>query len=309
MSKTVSFDYKDITHTFCIKQFIDLLKRNNIYGVIYKYTFDHGNYIGQSKDFKERWKRHKYDVKKNSTNAVHNAMRKYPNVVPIIIDFAYSKKELDSLEIKYIKEYNSFRGNNKNGGYNLTKGGEGRSGPMSEEEKSRCKLVQQKRNIDRPDIAKNHSVYMKQLHKDEPERGHKHSENMTQKYVDEPELRTKMSNIKKTQNINNPDMKIQQSKIKLQMYIDKPVMKESARNKSLDQWENPESRKKLLDSKRKNNTRLFNVYKDGIHIHTFDYVPDCAMKLFGKPDGNIHKVLKGERSNCNGYVFKYVDEL
>ena len=119
-----------------------------------------------------------------------------------------------------------------------------------------------------------------------------------------------MSDIKIIQNKENPDMRRRQSEIKLMLYEDKPAMKELARKKTLEQWKNPESKQKLLDSHRKN-IREFNVYEKGNHIHTFDYVPDCAESLFGKKSdgGNIHKVLNGERKAHKGYVFKYVDEL
>lgn len=58
---------------------------------------------------------------------------------------------------------------------------------------------------------------------------------------------------------------------------------------------------------RNKHKKEFCVYKDGVLIDTFDYVPDCAEKIFNnKNDGsNINKVLKGERVQHKGYVFKY----
>jgi hypothetical protein len=279
------------------------------YGVIYWFVFPNGIYIGKTtQGLKVRFKEHLKHMRAGSTYPVHNAMRKYPDVEPKVIDIAHSEEELRMLEIKYIAEHNSYKGKNPEGGYNLTIGGEGQSGnTWSEERKEEWCLVQQQRNKDRPDIAANHSTFMKKLHADEPERGRKHGEKLKDKYDKDPELRSAMSTIKKKQNEENPEMKKQQSELKLMMYEDKPEMKENARKKSLDQWNNPESKQKLLDSHRKKGTKEFNVSKDGIHIHTFDYVPDCALEMFGKKsDGaNINKVLKGERPAHKGYVFKY----
>jgi hypothetical protein len=54
--------------------------------------------------------------------------------------------------------------------------------------------------------------------------------------------------------------------------------------------------------------KIFGVYKDSILIDTFDYVPDCAEKLFNEKSdgGNINKVLKGERKQHKGYEFRYL---
>jgi hypothetical protein len=279
------------------------------YGEIYLFQFPNGKYVGKTtQGLKVRFKQHLKDMRGGSTYPVHNAMRKYPDVEPEVIDIAYSEEELRMLEIKYIEEHNSYKGTNPEGGYNLTTGGEGQSGnTWSEERKEDWSLFQQQRHVDRPDIAANHSICMKNLHTDDPERGKKHGEKLKDMYDKDPELRNKMSTIKKKQNEENPEMKKQQSELKLMMYEDKPEMKENARKKSLDQWNNPESKQKLLDAHRKKGTKEFNVSKDGIHIHTFDYVPDCALEMFGKKsDGaNINKVLKGERPAHKGYVFKY----
>ena len=112
-----------------------------IYGIIYKITnlIKGKVYIGQTKrNFDERYygkgtgaeKVYNYHMcrKNNEGHSynVHlcNSMEKYgfENFkVEEEIDIAYSKKELDELEIKYIKEYNS---SNPKFGYNKTEGGE-----------------------------------------------------------------------------------------------------------------------------------------------------------------------------------------
>ena len=112
-----------------------------IYGIIYKITnlINGKVYIGQTKrNFDERYngtgngaeKVYNYHMYRKNHEGhyynVHlcNSMEKYgfENFkVEEEIDIAYSKKELDELEIKYIKEYNS---SNPKFGYNKTEGGE-----------------------------------------------------------------------------------------------------------------------------------------------------------------------------------------
>jgi hypothetical protein len=81
---------------------------------------------------------------------------------------------------------------------------------------------------------------------------------------------------------------------------------EKIRNKSIQQWQDPEKKRKIMDEKRNRFSKPFNVYKDGILIGSFDYVPDCAFNLFGKKnDSNISAVLAGRKKLHKGYVFEY----
>jgi group I intron endonuclease len=95
---------------------------NNFYGVIYKITnLTNGKiYVGQSKNPKQRWNRHKYNSKKNKqrdNSLVSQAIYKYgeENFTFEIIISAKTQEELNWLEEKYIKELNSLSPN----GYNL----------------------------------------------------------------------------------------------------------------------------------------------------------------------------------------------
>lgn len=200
------------------------------YGIIYHLKFPNGNYIGQTiQGVNVRWKEHLRDTKSGSSLPVHNAIRKYysknteeTKVYIEIIDYAYSFEDLNELEKKYILQYNSFKGNNSEGGYNLTIGGEGVKGhSWTEEQRTNFKIVQQKRNEERPDIAINHSKLMKQRFIDNPELGKTHSVKMTNLYLDKPDKKEKMSKIKIKQNEENPEMAKRQSELKLMRYEDK----------------------------------------------------------------------------------------
>jgi hypothetical protein len=61
-----------------------------------------------------------------------------------------------------------------------------------------------------------------------------------------------------------------------------------------------------MDEKHSRFTKPFNIYKYGVLIDSFDYVPDCAFKLFGKNDSNISAVLKDRKKT---YVFTYKVKL
>lgn len=89
------------------------------YGVIYLLINKINNkmYIGQTVNFNGRMAVHKKLQRKDK---LHNAINKYGWDVfeKIIIDIAYSKEELDILEIFYIEKFNTLEF-----GYNLELGG------------------------------------------------------------------------------------------------------------------------------------------------------------------------------------------
>jgi len=109
----------------------------NVYGIIYYFKFPNGNgYVGQTiqTPFEKRIKSHINDAKRNSNLCFHNALRKFINEfceekvydLVEVIDIAYSFEELNSLEMFYIEELNTYYKNEC--GYNMTLGGEGSNG-------------------------------------------------------------------------------------------------------------------------------------------------------------------------------------
>jgi len=288
------------------------------YGIIYRLSFPNGNYIGQTKQgFTTRWKQHLKDTKNGSKLPVHNAIRKYyyeteeKNKIKYqVIETAYSLEELNNLEIKYINEYNTFNNNGNNpNGYNMTIGGDGSGGyKFTEEQREHCRKREEKRKQERPELSINHSNFMKQRANDNPNIGMQHSIIMKEMYVNDPSKRVYMSNLKKQQYKDNPDMVNQQSELKLMRYEDKDGVEliSAISEKTQMQWKCPEKRKKIIDEKRDRFSKPFHVYKDGIFIKSFDYVPDCALELFGDArNSNISAVLKGKKKTHKGYTFIY----
>lgn len=295
------------------------IEDKKIYGEVYWLSFPNGNYIGQTtQGEKIRWKEHLKNTRNGSKLAVHNAIRKYYNkdetinkVKRKVIDMAYSLEELNNLEQKYIFEYNTFNECGKNPcGYNLNIGGDGNSGyKFTEQQKEICRQREQKRKEEHPEFAINHGIIMKQFHKDNPHIAVNHSIHMKQLYIDEPDRKENMSILKACQYKNNPEMAMQQRELKLMFYEDKNAFEfiNNSRNKSVQQWKNPELKQKIMDEKRKRFSKPFNVYKDGILIDMFDYIPDCAFKLFGiKYDGNLSAAVNGRRKNYKGYTFEVI---
>lgn len=290
-----------------------------VYGIIYHLSFPNGNYIGQTtQGALFRFKQHLRDVKSYSNLPVHNAIRKYYNedpqknkVIMNVIDKAFTLEELNNLEKKYINEYNTFNDNGKNpNGYNMTLGGDGCKGyKFTEEQKENCRKIQQKRKEDHPEISIKQSIIMKQRAIDNPNIGIQHSINMKQLYQDNPLKKEDMSKLKIQQYKDNPEIGRRQSELMTMRYEDKNASEliNEISKKTKKQWENSEQRKKIMDKKRSRFTKPFDVYKDGILIDSFDYIPDCLSELFKikNNDGNISAVLNGRRKSYRGYEFKY----
>lgn len=113
MNKDDLKDIKPIPGIYCIK--------NNI---------DSKCYIGQSINVKKRLQHHlSRSIQDRYDNPIYRAFKKYGienfsvNIIEYVDtkDFTYAKKKLDELEMKYIKQYNSYGKN----GYNQTLGGDG----------------------------------------------------------------------------------------------------------------------------------------------------------------------------------------
>ena len=90
-------------------------------------------YIGCTRDYKKRWKRHISDSKNMHKNyALHKAIQKYgvENFIFEVIEECTSIEVMKDREKEFIKDFNTFHGD----GYNMTEGGDGvLSGAVSQE--------------------------------------------------------------------------------------------------------------------------------------------------------------------------------
>jgi hypothetical protein len=179
-------------------------------GYIYKIIFPNGkHYIGlTSRSLEERQKEHKWSVESgNYNNLVYRALKKY-NMVDtfelVEVATADTPEELCEKEIRYIQEYNSYY-MNRNGGYNMTLGGEGFNGYIRTEEDNR-KMGERKKQyfIDHPEAGKEYGEKMKQYYIDHPEEREKQGEIMKQIYRDNPEIQMRNSE-RQLKRFENPE--------------------------------------------------------------------------------------------------------
>ena len=106
-----------------MKNIENLPTSSGIYMVVN--MINHKKYIGQSKNIKKRFQNHHLVDYKNENNCSYNtkfyqAIRKYgiDNFEVIVLQLC-KEEELDDLEIKFIKEFDTFKN-----GYNSTEGGQ-----------------------------------------------------------------------------------------------------------------------------------------------------------------------------------------
>jgi group I intron endonuclease len=121
--------------------------------VIYKIITPTGReYIGKTIDFKNRMSSYRR-LNNVSQKAIHNSILKYgwDNHKVLILQEA-PKEELNALEIKYIKEHNTYIKNNPLG-LNLTIGGEGALGRIVSEE-TKIKMIKVHLGSKRSDYTK-----------------------------------------------------------------------------------------------------------------------------------------------------------
>lgn len=134
---------------------------------IYKITneIDNKIYIGQTvRSVERRWSGHKWEALNSPKYALHRAMHKHgiENFKIEILAETDSKEDLDRLEKKYIKEYNSFVNHN---GYNMTDGGEG-SIP-TEEVRLKLSMMQKGKKLTEEHIANMRAALKGRKHTEE----------------------------------------------------------------------------------------------------------------------------------------------
>jgi len=177
----------------------------DIYGVVYKATnkINGKSYIGQTiQSLNERMSRHTHDALSRRDNIYfHKAIRKYgqKNFKWKILAKCYSKNELNSVEIKLIKNYTTF-GN----GYNLNVGGKGNSGfKLTEETKKKISESSKNKKLSEETRRKMSRIKTGTKHSEKTKR--KISESMKDKKPSE-ETKSRISKAKsKRYKITTPD--------------------------------------------------------------------------------------------------------
>jgi len=191
--------------------------------------------------------------------------------------------------------------------------------------------IKKKYYEDNPDSRQECSERTKKYFEDNPDARSRMSEKMKKYYEDNPDARSRMSETKKKYNKDNPQVAKEQGERRKQYYKDNPdaikQMSESAKKyyeehptagkehgeKMKKYYEdNPEVKlqiaRQIADTKGQN--KPFDVSKtDGTFIKTFTYQFEAIEYL--RTEHNITstikigEVLRGQRGNSAGFVFKY----
>lgn len=166
------------------KKMIELPKITCIYKIVNKKNGK--TYIGQTENVYKRWKEHV----NNSNSALRGYTELYLDMNKLGIEmFEFEiieeckKEELYDLEVKYIKEYNSYTGFENSNGYNLSLGGKGSKGLKKTKES--IELTASKLRGRKYVFTEEHKKHIS-----ESKKGYKH----TEKYKNEMSKRMKLDN-------------------------------------------------------------------------------------------------------------------
>jgi group I intron endonuclease len=161
-------------------------ERTNSEGVVYLIKFPNKKYyVGITTTSFEERKRNHLSHANTSNLPVHNAMLKYGKKVKWeVIDKADNWDDLTDLEIRYIKEYNSYIDDN---GYNLTKGGDGTVGYKHSKEDNLRNSKRRTKYFEDPSNKAKQSEANKLAHKNNPQQAKNHSKFQKKRFQDDSE--------------------------------------------------------------------------------------------------------------------------
>ena len=222
------------------------------FGYIYKIQFPNGkNYFGiTTTSLKQRKEEHKRCAKNVDTRLLYNALRKYDMVETfelIEVDTADTLEKLCEMEIRYIKEYNSYYMNGK--GYNMTFGGEGTNGYIFTEDDKQKQSEITKRYFENPEARQKHSDALKKYF-DNPEARQQMSEIKKKYFEDNPYVRQQMSEAQKNR-FDNQEARQQASETMKTYYENNPEAIQKLSETTTKYFENPQARKKHSEIKKK----------------------------------------------------------
>jgi group I intron endonuclease len=277
------------------EQFIDNSTDEKVYGIIYKYESPSNKiYIGQTINPEKRKQQHIQETINGSTKIFHNAIRKYgiDSFNYEILHKAYSKEELNELEIYYIEKYNSYYKNDN--GYNMTFGGDGTNGyNFTEDDKIKLSislkqyyeenpqsLINMSNRVKEynklhPEKVKNHSIFMKEFSNLQENR-EKSINTFKKYYEDNPESysinskevwqrnghKEKMSNIQKEYLENHPQEKTKRIQRLIQSSINNKENHSKYMKEKSKKPENIEIFKNRIKKDREENPEKYNKSKE-----------------------------------------------
>lgn len=248
--------------------------------VVYRHTSPIGKvYIGiTSQDPERRWRADGSGYRQNEK--FYNAIKKYgwDKFTHEILFGGLSLDEARKIEKRLIEQYQSYRR-----GYNKTEGGD--HDPLCDEAREKISDSVSKLWSD-PDYR----AHMSEAHKGKGVSGWKHTD----------AAKAKLSKIV-IERCKNPEYRK-----KLSESAKKRMNSEYARQVAKRAWEKPESRQKIIDSKRGNHYRAKKV----LCVETGKIYPStkAAAEDVGVARETIGQVCRGKREMTHGCHWRFADE-
>jgi hypothetical protein len=280
------------------------------YGLIYCVLFPNGKrYIGQTcRSLTKRVSQHNCNARNKSKYKFHLAINKYfHGSLDIsqyeILDVAFSKEELSTLEIEYIKKFNSFGKN----GYNMTEGGEGITGYEYTDE-DRKKMSESNRNYheNNPEARQTASENTRKYYEDNPEARQRVSEHFKKYYEDNPEKIEEHSQRKRQKYEDNPTLRMKSTE-HLAQYTEKRI--EGIIKHWSDSDNKAEARKRAREKYKIDKFYAYDVVT-GVKLDgEWTSVPACVDSITPITNLSIKKVLDGRLKSSGGFTFKYAKDV
>lgn len=272
--------------------------------IVYKHTnkLNGKSYIGITKTTMElRWKRHIYLSKKNSSShiAFGCAIQKHGTGDEIwdhiVISTVETLEEAFAMEKRCIQEHKTMVPD----GYNMTTGGEGRFGPLSESAKESLRNV-----VNDPEHRRKNSEAQKKHWKENPHRREERSI-ISKKIMSSEDMRKLIS--QKTKE----SMESFEVRKKLLDHASDPENRKKKRENAKRSWDDPEVRKKhhdaeyrLLLTGEKGNKKVHQIDKESGEI-LMTYMSICQASRETKvPKSSLLACLRGVLKHAGGFLWK-----
>lgn len=263
------------------------------------------SYVGITKtSMEKRWKRHISLSKKNTSAHVlfGNAIRKHGSGDDVWEHLTLATYETlhdaFAAEKRYISELKTLMPD----GYNMTLGGEGRFGPLSEAAKDKLRSV-----ANTPEQRLKNSEAQKQHWEDHPERRLERAE-VTRSIMARPGMKEKVS-LRTKESMQSPEVKEKVNARFTDSYRD------DIKARTIESWKNEETRekhreaeKRLLLSGKKGNKRVSQIDPEtNTVIRTFLSICSASRES-GVSKSSLQACLKGTLRHAGGFLWKLVDE-
>lgn len=263
------------------------------------------SYVGVTKtSMEQRWKRHISLSKKNASTHVllGNAIRKHGSGDDVwihsVLAIYDTLPEAFDAEKRYISELKTLMPH----GYNMTLGGEGRFGPLSETAKENLRIA-----VNDPEHRRKNSEAQKRHWEEHPERRHQRSE-VTRSIMAREGMKEVVSKMTR-EGMQSPEVREKMRSRFTDGY------RENIKTRAAASWNNETTREKhreaelrLLMSGKKGNKCVSQIDAETNEvIQTFLSICSASRET-GVPKSSLQACLKGITKHAGGFIWKLANE-